>query len=95
METKDELLWNLAKKRAKFKKRLLNYILINTFLWGVWFFSESNYKDDLPFPWPVWVMLFWGIGLLFEGLDAYVYDSKDSVENEYNKLKEKQEKFNQ
>lgn len=32
-------------------------------------------------------MVFWGIGLAFNYADAYLYNAKDSIEREYEKLK--------
>lgn len=40
-------------------------------------------------PWPVWSMLGWGIGLLFQYLNAYGGAKQDLVEKEYKKLKNK------
>jgi hypothetical protein len=40
-------------------------------------------------PWPVWSMLGWGIGLLFQYLNAYGGGKKDLEEKEYEKLKNK------
>jgi hypothetical protein len=87
MEPKDELLWQVAKKRAAFKKHAASYVIVNIFLWAVWFFSTRPYTDEEPFPWPIWVMVFWGIGLAFNYADAYLYNAKDATEREYEKLK--------
>jgi hypothetical protein len=42
MENRDEQLWRIAKKRAGFKKHLATYIIINGFLWAVWFFTKGS-----------------------------------------------------
>lgn len=91
MEPKDELLWQIAKKRASFKKHLASYVIVNAFLWAVWFLSKRADFYEERFPWPIWVMVFWGIGLAFNYADAYLYNIKDSVEREYEKLKRERE----
>ena len=90
METeKDKELWKLAKKRVAFKSHLLTYIGVNAMFWFIWYFSAGTEKDN-DFPWPVWPMLGWGIGLAFSYLDAYVFTRQNAVEKEYDKLKNKQ-----
>ena len=86
---KDPQLWELAQRRASFKKHLAIYIIVNLFLWGVWFFSNKEF-DDNRFPWPVWPTLGWGIGLAFHYIGAYVSPKDNSVEKEYQKLMDEQ-----
>jgi hypothetical protein len=83
--SKDPHLWEIAQRRVAFKKHLASYIVINTFLWGLWYFSGWRY-DYTGFPWPIWSSLGWGIGLLFHFLNAYVFHQTNSVEKEYDKL---------
>jgi hypothetical protein len=92
MHTNDEIRWHIAKKRASFKKQLISYIIINCFLWAVWFFSGNHY-NNFSFngtPWPVWVMFWWGVGLAFSFVGAYMVNTKESIENEFQKLKNQQ-----
>ena len=85
---KDEALWRLAKKRVNFKKSFLTYAIINIFLWSIWLFSGRNYgSGNYNWPWPVWVTLGWGIGIAFQYRDAYLTSGSDSVQKEYDKLK--------
>ena len=86
-EQKDERLWRLAKKRAAFQHSLASYFIVNVFLWAIWYFTAGRRGINTGVPWPVWVMLGWGIGLLFQYLNAYGGDKKDLVEKEYEKLK--------
>jgi hypothetical protein len=89
METeKDRELWRIAKKRVGFKRHFATYLIINTMFWFLWYFTEREVKDN-DFPWPVWPMLGWGIGLAFNYLEAYVFVKRDAVEREYEKLKGK------
>jgi len=90
MEPKDEILWEIARKRVGFKKHLLSYIIINCFLWTVWFASGREYDQQDFFPWPLWVMLSWGIGLTFNFFNAYVFNTRNAIEDEYNKIKNQQ-----
>lgn len=95
METKDKHLWHIAKKRAGFKRHLGSYIIVNSFLWIMWFFSSG--KDNLDefgqngWPWPLWCTLGWGIGITFSYYNAYINNKESSVMREYQKLKEKQQ----
>ncbi len=95
-EGKDPILWEIAKKRASFKGHLTSYIIVNGFLWALWYFTSGNH--DLSFgeghwgerlPWPIWPTLGWGIGLAFHYADAYIFPRANSVEREYQKLKNK------
>jgi hypothetical protein len=87
-EGKDPELWDLAQRRASFKSHLLTYLIVNAFLWGIWYFSMPH-QNDLrhSYPWPIWPTLGWGIGLAFHYVGAYVFPKSNSVENEYEKLK--------
>lgn len=87
METEREReLWKLVKKRVGFKRHLATYIVINTFLWLLWYFTDRN-EESAGVPWPIFPMLGWGIGIMFSFLGAYVFVKHDSVEKEYEKLK--------
>ena len=87
---KDPALWEIAQKRASFKSHLLTYIIVNGFFWALWYFTGEDSGDNNYFPWPVWPMLGWGIGLAFHYAGAYVFPGANSVEREYQKLKNKQ-----
>jgi hypothetical protein len=90
-EGKDPHLWEIAQRRASFKKHLATYIVMNLFFWAIWFFT-SDVDHDLHnnFPWPVFPMLGWGIGLAFHYIAAYVSHKSNDIENEYQKLINKQ-----
>ncbi|HEU4472242.1 MAG TPA: 2TM domain-containing protein [Flavisolibacter sp.] len=88
-EGKDPQLWNLANRRAAFKRHASTYVIVNTFLWLLWFFNGAKNAGD-GLPWPVWPMFGWGIGLVFHYINAYVSTGSNSVEKEYEKLKQKQ-----
>lgn len=91
-DEKDPALWRVAKKRAGFKKHLLVYILVNLFLWAIWYFSGDKAGDygHNRFPWPIWTTLGWGIGLLGNYTSAYGKTTSSATEREYQKLKKNQ-----
>ncbi len=98
-EGKDPELWEIAQKRASFKTHLVSYVIVNAFLWALWYFRGNHAGDfDLNdwsghrFPWPIWTTLGWGIGLAFHFAAAYIFPKANSVEREYEKLKNQQKK---
>ncbi len=71
--TRDQRLWQIAKARTKFQSHLVIYLLVNAGLWLLWAFTtqpfESRHHDYLP--WPIWSTVFWGAGVVSQGLAAY------------------------
>lgn len=86
-DPKDQMLWNLARKRASFRSNLFTYIIMNGFFWVLWYFGKGGEAGGIP--WPVWPMFGWGIGLVFHYFRAYVNPQEDAVQREYEKLKNK------
>ena len=84
-DMRNEMLWKMAKKRAGFKWSFLMYVLVNTMLVCIWYFSSGF---DSYF-WPVWPMLGWGLGIAIQYFEAYHGQNFFSVQNEYDKLKNK------
>lgn len=92
MEQKDDNLWRIARKRAEFKKHLYSYIIINGFLWAIWYVTGGRYEgNNWIYAWPIWPTLGWGIGLAFNYVGAYHGSKEDLVEREYQKLKREQQ----
>ncbi len=85
-QNKDPELWELAKKRAGFKSHLATYLIINPFLWGIWWFTGAETGGNMNLPWPVWSTFGWGIGLVFHYLSVYVFHKENAVDKEYEKL---------
>lgn len=83
-EGRDPQLWRMAQKRASFKRHFATYIVINIFLWILWAFTGSKI-DGSGLPWPAWTTFGWGIGIAFHFIGTYV--KTDSVEKEYDRLK--------
>jgi hypothetical protein len=88
-EEKDKLLWQIAKKRAGFKRHLAVYVIVNVFLWATWYFTGQGSYHEYLLPWPLWTTVGWGIGLAFHFSGAYVFHGYNSVEREYQKLKDR------
>jgi hypothetical protein len=88
-EDKDPQLWQMARKRAAFKSHLLTYLLVNAGLWILWYLTSARtYGGSIP--WPAWSTFGWGIGLVSHYIGAYHTNSVNTVEKEYNKLKQNQ-----
>ena len=89
-ENKDQRLWQIAQKRARFQRGVAAYFVVHALLWFIWWFTAGKNGDNNGTPWPIWSMLGWGIALLFQYLNAYGGSKKDLTEKEYEKLKNKQ-----
>ena len=87
----EEEIYQEAKKRVKAKKDLYShiavYILVNTFLIIIWAVTSGG------FPWFVFPLGGWGIGLMFHILDVFVWQrrsDKVAIEKEADKLRKMQ-----
>ena len=85
-QIKDERLWELAKKRAGFKRHAASYFFVNAFLVAIWFFTSG----PRSYFWPMWPMLGSGLGLAFNYFEAYNGSKLFTAEEEYEKLKREQ-----
>lgn len=88
----DEQIYALAKKRVEEKKgffvHLTVYIIVNILLVLIWAFTAGG-----GYPWFVWPLGGWGIGLLFHSLGVFVFESKSdraAIEKEVEKIKREQ-----
>lgn len=86
----DDRLWQTAKARANFKRSVFSYLVINTFLWAIWYVTAGRKGINTDLPWPVWPTLGWGLGLAFQYFKAYNGDKDDLAIKEYERLKEEQ-----
>ncbi|MEQ8909890.1 MAG: 2TM domain-containing protein [Vicingaceae bacterium] len=89
MNKTDEKLYEEAEARVGFKRHLAFYVIINLFLWGVWYFTRADEGHYDGF-WPIWATLGWGIGLASHYVGVYV-KSDGAVEREFEKLKRERE----
>lgn len=88
-EQRDEKLWQLAKRRADFQDSLISFMVISTICWAIWYFTAGRRGVNTGMPWPLWVMLGLGIGLVLKFIRAYKTDKDTMTEREYEKLKNK------
>jgi len=77
----DTQLRELAKKRVDFWRHLIVYFVIITMLWVIWYVTDGSY------PWPIWPMGGWGVGLIFHYLFDYRSSNLFSEEEEFKRLK--------
>ena len=86
-EQRDEKLWQIAKRRASFQDSLIGFIVISCICWAVWYLTAGRRGTNTNMPWPLWVMLGLGIGLVMKFIRAYKTDGDTLAEQEYEKLK--------
>jgi fatty acid desaturase len=65
---REQALRRLGKKR-EFRVHLLAYLLVNAFLWLIW--GVVYLSSGFWFPWPLFPLAGWGIGLVFHAWDVY------------------------
>ena len=80
-----EIATHRVQRRRGFYSHLTAYILVNLMLVAIWYFTGAGYF------WPMWVMLGWGIGLVFNAVAAFLKHDigweKRAVEKEIEKIK--------
>jgi len=80
-----ELAARRVRRRRGFYSHLVAYILVNLMLVAIWYFTGRSYF------WPGWVMLFWGIGLVFNGVAVFakgdIGSERAAIEKEIEKIK--------
>lgn len=81
----DNQLREQARKRVEFRTHLIVYCITNAAFWIIWLFTGQGY------PWPIWPMTGWGIGVLFHYMFDYRSSRILSEEEEYRKLKKEME----
>jgi len=91
MKMTEEQIYEEAKKRVEEKRgfytHLVIYIVVNIMLVLIWWFT-IGYDDG--FPWFVFPLGGWGIGLLFHFLGVFFFDRKLSsaaIEKEAEKIR--------
>ena len=63
------------KAKRDFKTHVVIYVVVNLMLVAIWAFSGAG------FFWPVFSILFWGVGLVFNGWSAF-YEGRAISEDE-------------
>lgn len=85
---RDPYLWKQARERVGFKMHLRTYLIVNAGLWLIWALSSyMSGSAGYMFPWPIFPMLGWGIGLASHYFHTYRSGNQQSmIEEEYQKL---------
>jgi hypothetical protein len=96
-EMSDEEIRRLAIQRVRRKRRFFShltvYLIVNAFLWCMWALAAAGYgwgMRSTTFPWPVFVTVFWGIGLISHGLGVFAFHSgweQQEIDKEIARLK--------
>ena len=88
----EEQIYEQAKKRVEEKKgffqHLAVYIVVNTMLVLIWAFADGG-----GFPWFIFPLGGWGIGILFHFLGVFVFGGRSdraAVEKEAEKIRREQ-----
>ena len=81
------------KKKRDFRTHLLAYLLVNSFLWLVWGVVWAAAGGPW-FPWPLFPLGGWAIGLVFHAWDVYGRKpfSEAAVEREVARLRTSSER---
>lgn len=91
METeREKQLWELAKKRAKFKRYFYAYLILMIVIWVFWFFTD-NQNPDSGLPWPMFPTLTLAFVLAYVFLNVYVFSNHNAIEREYERLNKKKD----
>jgi len=95
IQPRDKELWETARERAGFRAHFITYFLVNLLLWIIWGFVAYviNEGPTEQFPWPIFPLLGWGIGLVFHYMQVYRWKKK-WTEKEYQKLIKQKETTN-
>ena len=88
----EEEVYEVAKKRVKAKRdfytHLVVYVVVNIMLVIIWAFPAGR-----GYPWFWWIIGGWGIGVMFNFLDVFVWQrrgDKVAVEKEAEKIRREQ-----
>jgi len=75
------------KKRRDLTAHAIIYALVNLAVWGIWVVVAIN--SHSWWPWPVFLTLFWGIGLAMNAWDVYFRKpiTEDELQREVNRLR--------
>lgn len=90
MSPTDEEIRELARARIGFRYHAAAYVLVNSFLVALWWFTGTGGGmggGDVYF-WPIWPLLGWGVGLAFHAWGAYGR-ALDAVDREEARLRAK------
>jgi uncharacterized membrane protein len=74
-------------KKRDFRTHLFVFVVVNAFLWAIWgvVFATTGFW----FPWPVFPLFGWGIGLAMHAWDVYRREgfTEEEIERELARLR--------
>ena len=78
-DDRQQAIERLRAKRA-FTAGLVSYLIVNALLWIIWAMSD----DRSGLPWPLWVTVFWGVGMAYGAWNVYGAKpiSEDDIQRE-------------
>jgi uncharacterized membrane protein len=87
----DDEIREIATKRVRARRgfywHLAVYVVINLMLIAIWYFTTGGHG----YFWPMWVLLGWGIGLIFNAIAVFarddVWSEKAAIDKEVEKIK--------
>ncbi len=84
---RDRALAQLKRKR-EFRATLAVFVVVNAFLWILWALSDDR-GDANGIPWPLWVTIFWGLGMVLSAWNIYGQKpiSEDEIDREMQKIR--------
>lgn len=74
-------------KKRDFRTHLVVYVVVNAFLWAIWGVAFAT--TGFSFPWPVFPLFGWGIGLSLHAWDVYRRQdfTEEEIERELTRLR--------
>ena len=70
----------IAEARYSFRWHALIYAFVNSGLVAIWFLTGGG------FPWPIFIIVFWGIGLASHYMGAYHSMGRDWIDRETERI---------
>ena len=76
----------IAEARYGFRWHLPIYLIVNSGLVAIWYYSGAG------FPWPLFPIIFWGIGVFAHYMEAYRTRGKEWIDREADKILREEER---
>lgn len=75
------------KKRRDFHAHAFVYLAFNLVIWGIWVAIGATTSGGWE-PWPLWITLAWGLGVMFNAWDVYMRPpiTEDEIAREIDRL---------
>jgi hypothetical protein len=65
--------------KREFLQHAAAYVLINLMMWFIYFDFGSNWNEIQTVPWPLFVMVGWGLGLFSDGMSKLRQNSREAT----------------